>query len=181
MAKLRTITGRALLRRVSHLSPLMRNDTRWSSTFEMVERYLKLQPLIVQLGHNLLVENEIQPLLLRRAEHERVKSLARDLEKFEGVTKELQKATLTLSAVRRLFDQVVKEFPALKTRLAATAPIFNNPNLEQGLVKIQRREAVTIAERSACAEFKSTALERAPTREDSSDSIVKAAFKKTKV
>ncbi|KUF85263.1 hypothetical protein AM587_10005540 [Phytophthora nicotianae] len=136
MAKLRTIKGRALLRRVSHLSPLMRNDTRWSSTYEMVERYLKLQPLIVQLGHNLLVEYEIQPLLLRRAEHERVKSLARDLEKFEGVTKELQKATLTLSAVRRLFDQVVKEFPALETRLAATAPIVSNPNLEQGLVKI---------------------------------------------
>ncbi|ETK83146.1 hypothetical protein L915_11560, partial [Phytophthora nicotianae] len=70
----------------------------------------------------LLEEHEVQPLLLRRAKHERVKSLAKDLEKFEGVTKELQKSTLTLSAVRRLFDQVVKEFPALKTRLAVPIP-----------------------------------------------------------
>ncbi|ETI32158.1 hypothetical protein F441_20821 [Phytophthora nicotianae CJ01A1] len=69
-----------------------------------------------------------------------------DLEKFEGVMKELQKSTLLLSAVRRLFDQVVKKFPALKTRLASTAPIVSNPILEQGIFKIQRREALTSAE-----------------------------------
>ncbi|ETN06583.1 hypothetical protein PPTG_12667 [Phytophthora nicotianae INRA-310] len=122
MSKLRMIKGRDLLRRVSHLSPLSKNDTRWSSKYEMVARYLTLLPFIIQLGHNFLEEHEVQPLLLRRAKHERVKSLAKDLEKFEGVTKELQKSTLTLSAVRRLFDQVVKEFPALKTRLAVPIP-----------------------------------------------------------
>ncbi|EGZ26798.1 hypothetical protein PHYSODRAFT_255233 [Phytophthora sojae] len=121
MTKLRTIKGRALLRRISHLSPLLRNDTRWSST-----------------------------------------------------------STLALSAVRRLFDQVVKEYPALKSRLAATAPIVNNPHLDLGLVKLQREEALTAAEQSACAEFRSTALERAPAREDGNSSIVKAAFKKRK-
>ncbi|KAG3195338.1 hypothetical protein PC128_g8589 [Phytophthora cactorum] len=45
MSKLRTVKGRAILRRVSHLSPLLRNGTRWSSTYET--RYVKLQPLIV--------------------------------------------------------------------------------------------------------------------------------------
>ncbi|KAE9042569.1 hypothetical protein PR001_g3784 [Phytophthora rubi] len=180
MSKLRTIKGRALLRRVSHLSPLLRNDTRWSSTYEMVVRYVKLQPAITQLGHDLLVDHEVQPLLLRRAEHERVKALEKDLVKFEGVTQALQKSTLTMSAVRRLFDQVVKEYPALKSRLGATAQIVNNPHLEQGLVKLQRGEALTIAERSACAGFRSTALERAPAQEDGNSSIVKAAFKKKK-
>ncbi|KAJ8531766.1 hypothetical protein ON010_g14198 [Phytophthora cinnamomi] len=138
MSKLRTIKGRALLRRVSPLSPLLRNDTRWSSTYEMVARYLELQPAIIQLGHDLLVEHEVQPLLLQRAEHERVKTLEKDLIKFEGVTKVLQKSTLTMSAVRRLFDQVVKEYPSLKSRLATTAQIVNNPHLEQGFVKLQR-------------------------------------------
>jgi hypothetical protein len=180
MSKLRTIKGRALLRRVSHLSPLLRNDTRWSSTYEMVARYVKLQPAITQLGHDLLVDHEIQPLLLRRAEHERVKALEKDLIKFEGVTQALQKSTLTMSAVRRLFDQVVKEYPALKSRLGATAQIVNNPHLEQGLVKLQRGEALTIAERSACAGFRSTALERVPAQDDGNSSIVKAAFKKKK-
>ncbi|KAG3107661.1 hypothetical protein PI124_g12836 [Phytophthora idaei] len=45
VSKLRTVKGRAILRRVSHLSPLLRNDTRWSSTYET--RYVKLQPLTV--------------------------------------------------------------------------------------------------------------------------------------
>ncbi|KAE8961151.1 hypothetical protein PF005_g30678, partial [Phytophthora fragariae] len=85
-----------------------------------------------------------------------------------------------MSAVRRLFDQVVKEYPALKSRLGATTQIVNNPHLEQGLVKLQRGEALTIAERSACAGFRSTALERAPVQEDGNSSIVKAAFKKKK-
>ncbi|KAE8886444.1 hypothetical protein PF003_g29482 [Phytophthora fragariae] len=75
---------------------------------------------------------------------------------------------------------VVKEYPALKSRLGATTQIVNNPHLEQGLVKLQRGEALTIAERSACAGFRSTALERAPVQEDGNSSIVKAAFKKKK-
>ncbi|EGZ21794.1 hypothetical protein PHYSODRAFT_247318 [Phytophthora sojae] len=128
MTKLRTIKGRALLRRVSHLSPLLRNDTRWSSTTAAF------------------------------AAARRAKALEKDLEKFE----------------------VVKESPALKSRLAATAPIVNNPHLELGLVKLQREEALTAAERSACAEFRLTTLERAPAREDGNSSIVKAVFKKRK-
>ncbi|KAE9344397.1 hypothetical protein PR003_g8479 [Phytophthora rubi] len=146
MSKLRTIKGRALLRRVSHLSPLS-NDIRWSSTYEMVARFVELQPAITQLGHDLLFDHEVQPLLLRRAEHERVKALEKDHIKFEGVTQALQKSSLTMSALR-LFDQVVKEYPALKSRLCATAQIGHNPHLEQGLVKLQREEALTIAERS---------------------------------
>ncbi|EGZ15692.1 hypothetical protein PHYSODRAFT_506404 [Phytophthora sojae] len=160
MTKLRTIKGRALLRRVSHLSPLLRNDTRWSSTYEMVARYVKLQPAIIKLVHDLLVQYEVQPLLLRRAEHERAKALEKDLEKFEGVTKELQRSTLTLSAVRRLFDQGVKEYPALKSRLAATAPIVNNPHLELGLAP-RRSQYVDVAYvppmSNECERFFSTA------------------------
>ncbi|OWZ23465.1 hypothetical protein PHMEG_0001632, partial [Phytophthora megakarya] len=111
MTKLRTLKGRAVLRRVSQLTPPLQNDTRWSSTYEMVARYIVIQPCIVQLGLELLVEHETH---LSRAEHERIKALMKHLEKFEGVTKELQRTSLTLSAVRRLFDQVVKEYPALK-------------------------------------------------------------------
>ncbi|KAG3155161.1 hypothetical protein PI124_g19674 [Phytophthora idaei] len=63
MPKLRTIKGRAILRRGSHLSLLLlRNDTRWPSTYEMVERYVKHQLLIVQLGYDLLVEHDVRAL-----------------------------------------------------------------------------------------------------------------------
>ncbi|KAG2789155.1 hypothetical protein PC116_g27217 [Phytophthora cactorum] len=95
----------------------------------------KPQLVIIQLDHDRLDEHEVQPLLLRCAEHERVKALFQDLAALEAVTQELQKPTLTLSAARRLFDQVTKQYPALEPRLSTTATIVNNPNLEHGLVK----------------------------------------------
>ncbi|KUG00330.1 hypothetical protein AM587_10007280 [Phytophthora nicotianae] len=61
MTKLRTIKGRALLRRVSKLAPLLRNDTRWSSTYAMVKRYVCLEPAISQLGHGVVVDYDLQP------------------------------------------------------------------------------------------------------------------------
>ncbi|KAG6944817.1 hypothetical protein JG688_00016899 [Phytophthora aleatoria] len=99
----------------------------------VVGRCGKPQLVIIQLDHDRLDEHEVQPLLLRCAEHERVKALFQDLAALEAVTQELQKPTLTLSAARRLFDQVTKQYPALEPRLSTTATIVNNPNLEHGL------------------------------------------------
>ncbi|EGZ13993.1 hypothetical protein PHYSODRAFT_510666 [Phytophthora sojae] len=42
MTKLRNIKDRAILRRVTELSSLLRNGTRWSSTHAMAQRYTKL-------------------------------------------------------------------------------------------------------------------------------------------
>ncbi|KAG6951355.1 hypothetical protein JG687_00013679, partial [Phytophthora cactorum] len=91
-----------------------------------------------------------------------------------AVTKELQKSTLTLSAVRRLFDQVIKQYTVLKPRLFATATIVNNTNLERG-------ETLNAAEKSTCAGFRSPDLEWSSSRGTEECSIVRAAFKKRKV
>ncbi|ETP50142.1 hypothetical protein F442_04453 [Phytophthora nicotianae P10297] len=155
MTKLRTIKGRALLRRVSKLAPLLRNDTRWSSTYAMVKRYVCLEPAISQLGTAWF---------------------------FRGVTKALQKTTLNLSAVHRLFDQVVKKYPAMKARLVANAAIVNYPNLESGLVKLQRGEALTAAEKVACSQFRLRDADKSVEAvEEQRDLIVKEAFKRRKV
>ncbi|KAE9352545.1 hypothetical protein PR003_g4323 [Phytophthora rubi] len=89
--KLRTIKGRAILRRVTELSPLGRNDTLWSSTHAMVQRYTKLEPALNSLGHGTLIEFGIQPLLPCSAESERTHALLKVLNDFEGVTKMLQR------------------------------------------------------------------------------------------
>ncbi|EGZ16538.1 hypothetical protein PHYSODRAFT_501688, partial [Phytophthora sojae] len=66
MNKMRTIKGRAILRLVRDLSPLLRNDTRWSSIHAMVQRYTKIEPALNSLGYGTLIEFGIQPLLLHR-------------------------------------------------------------------------------------------------------------------
>ncbi|KAG2795158.1 hypothetical protein PC112_g22751 [Phytophthora cactorum] len=81
---------------------------------------------------------------------------------FEAATKELQKSSLTMSAVCRLVDQVIKLYPFLKARLVVTARIVNYPDLELGLVKLQRGEHLNLAENAVCAEFRAPSLTRVP-------------------
>jgi len=178
MTKLRTIKGRAVLRRVTDLSPVLRNDTRWSSSYAMLHRYPKLEPALNSLGHGTLEEFDIQPLLLRRAESERAHALLKVLTDFEGVTKTLQRSTLTLSGARRLFDLVCQRYPQLKTRLSATTAIVNNVALEMGIVKIQRKESLAAAERHACADFRRVDREAVEATPSSELSLVQQAFKK---
>lgn len=83
--------------------------------------------------------------------------------------------------MRRLFDQVIKQYPSLKPRLAATAAIVNYPDLELGVVKLQRGEALNLAEKTACAEFRAPSVEQAPEIGADDSSIVKTTFKRRKV
>ncbi|KAG3094441.1 hypothetical protein PI124_g16323 [Phytophthora idaei] len=69
MSKLRSINS-ALLRRSFNNPPLIRNDTRWPSTFAMLDRYVELEPYLNSLDHG--VEYDVQPLYFRRSVNERV-------------------------------------------------------------------------------------------------------------
>ncbi|KAE8986324.1 hypothetical protein PF011_g20033 [Phytophthora fragariae] len=181
MKKLCTVKGRALLRSYTSLAPVMRNDTRCSSTHAMLQRYT-LEPFLRSLDAETVSVSELEPLLLTRAENLRVTSLLKDLDNFESVTKTLQGTTLTLSAARRLFYHAISKYPELKPRLAQSAAIVNYPALESGLVKIQRGLTLTAAERTACAEF------RVPDAEDGAEdqgdepstSFVAQAYKRRK-
>ena len=44
--KLKSLKLRGNLRSHTELEPKLRNDTRWSSTYQMLERYIKLHPII---------------------------------------------------------------------------------------------------------------------------------------
>ncbi|KAG6966021.1 hypothetical protein JG687_00005075, partial [Phytophthora cactorum] len=89
-----------------------------------------------------------------------------------------------LSGSRRLFDLVCQRYPQLKSRLSPTAAVVNYVALETGIVKLQRKEPLTAAERIDCAEFRrfnpgttDTATSMQSTLELS---LVQQAFKKRK-
>ncbi|OWY95717.1 LOW QUALITY PROTEIN: hypothetical protein PHMEG_00034208 [Phytophthora megakarya] len=146
----------------------------------MVMRYTELESAHNSMNHGTLVEYGIHALLLRRAESERVHSLLRVLTDFEGVTKMLQRSTLTLSAVRRLFDQVIQRYPKMRPQLSVTATIVNSVALESGIIKLQRKEPLSPAERTACADFRRSDT-IVPPPPPSDLSLVQQAFKKRKV
>ncbi|KAG3174337.1 hypothetical protein PC128_g18074 [Phytophthora cactorum] len=139
ISKLRSIKGRVLLRRVFNKAPLIRNDTHRSSTFALLGRYVDIVPALNSLGHRVLPNT----LCSRRNDNERVTSLLSEMRNFEVVAKTLQRATLTIAGVRRLFDHVISTYAVMKSRLGGQARIVKYPELEFGIVKLQRHEMLS--------------------------------------
>ncbi|RLN91217.1 hypothetical protein BBJ28_00018106 [Nothophytophthora sp. Chile5] len=158
-----TLKGRAVLRQV----------TPWLL-------FCVMPPLVQHLRHG--GSHNLGSAFLSRREHEKAEELRDELLQLEGITKTLQRSTLTLSATRRLFDQVMQKYPAMKSRLSPDAPIVNYPALESGLVKLQRGQGLNAAERVACKPFQvSTQPDTREATTDKPDSIVVEAFKRRRV
>ncbi|ETM49980.1 hypothetical protein L914_05896, partial [Phytophthora nicotianae] len=77
MAALRTVNNRAALREHTHLSPLRPNVTRWSSTFEMVARYVRFRDDIKHV-------ESVFDLIPKAAMHRRIEALLKDLRVFQS-------------------------------------------------------------------------------------------------
>ena len=142
--KLRVITGSV------NLTPKPRNVTRWSSTYNMIVRYLK----IISYGQAIRTIDEdperhpvtgepfgLNYYLLSPVELRRINDLLPHLKTFEQITKYLQLENCPLSDVRDIFDDICGQFPILAPRLSAAADIVQVPQFENGIVKIlQKRE-----------------------------------------
>ncbi|KAG4040886.1 hypothetical protein PC123_g23581 [Phytophthora cactorum] len=149
MKHLRVIKCRATLRKVTPLAPVLRNVTRWSSTFNMVER---------------------------DEESEHVTELLENRMDLNEVTKALQDSTLIMVGARRAFDWVGRQYPTLKARLAADAAIVYYPALESGITKIISGSRLTTREQEACKAFKLPATNT--TVEETSRSFLAPVFQK---
>lgn len=89
------------------LRPVIRQDTRWGSTFAMVHRYFALLEFLDQ------DDEELQDLLPSAACNRRLKTLYADLKDFESVSKALQAESVSLLDVRVWFDGLIEAHPAL--------------------------------------------------------------------
>ena len=133
MVKLRTLLLSAKLRKLTPIAPRIRNITRWSSTYEMIVRYVRLKDFLPALD-----SDEIDALSLTPFENRRVDTLLQQLELLESVTKVLQDDTTTMSDVRAVFDAVMDKFPETSCRLTSSAEIVHSPLFEGAIVKLQR-------------------------------------------
>ncbi|GMF41544.1 unnamed protein product [Phytophthora fragariaefolia] len=129
MAALRTVNNRAALREHTPLSPLRPNATRWSSTFEMMARYVRIRDEIKKV-------EAVFDLIPRAAMHRKIEALLADLRVFHSVTIKLQAEDLTLADVRALFDSVAQRFPSMKPKVSASASIVHSPTFEAAIVKV---------------------------------------------
>ncbi|KUG02223.1 hypothetical protein AM587_10000365 [Phytophthora nicotianae] len=149
MVRLRTLKQSAKLRSKTTLRPVTRQDTRWSSTFDMINRYFKL------LEHIDPTDDALVDVLPAPACNKRLLSLLKDLKKVESVSKALQGEHVSLADVRVWFDGLITVKPHYASYLGAHADIVHSPDFESGCVRIlSGNNRLTRAEKAALLPFR---------------------------
>lgn len=139
MVELRKLKNAAKLRKLGVQAPKLENETRWSSTFNMLKRYFEIFDAVETIG-----TMSIQDKLPTRVQHRHLEELMVQLKQMEDITKELQRQDLTLDEARDLFDGTMDLFPDMEQHLGVHAHIVEDPTFESAVVKVLRKEEQTL-------------------------------------
>ncbi|KAG2817372.1 hypothetical protein JG687_00003873 [Phytophthora cactorum] len=131
MVALRAIKNRAELRRHTSLALLRANATRWNSTCMMLERYVRIRDVIKRI-------DTAYDLVPNPAAHRRIVALVESLKTFNSVCKKLQEESISMKAVRLLFDNMVEISPVTGDYRRTDAAIVHSPVFESAVVKVSR-------------------------------------------
>ncbi|RLN87599.1 hypothetical protein BBJ28_00027238 [Nothophytophthora sp. Chile5] len=142
MCKLRCLNAAAKLRKQTPLRPVLRNATRWSSTFAMIVRFFELKDFICT------EDDKIAALMPSRCEENKLQALLEDLKDFESTSLKLQSADgVSLLDVRDLFDALIEQYPTLSDYLAADAAIVHDEEFESACVSVLLGESDRLSAR----------------------------------
>ncbi|RLN96724.1 hypothetical protein BBJ28_00019689 [Nothophytophthora sp. Chile5] len=138
MKKLRTLNHAAKLRLKTPLRPVVRQDTRWNSTYSMVERYVRLATFLSA------EDDEICELLPSARSVKRLRALLDDLARIESVSKSLQGANVTMMDARVWFDGLVDVEPSFERHLGSRAKVVHAADFEVGCCKVLAGETTRL-------------------------------------
>lgn len=122
--------------------PVRENDTRWSSTFNMLDRFLKIQKELSGVVELLsLLPNHLEVALLNEA--------FALLTKFNSVTTMLQRDGMTFIQSRGIFNLFLKDHPDFEHYIAADVSIVESSTFKAAVMKISRGEVLSEDDRRA--------------------------------
>jgi len=130
MTKLAAPLKLATLRKSTALRPIIRNATRWSSCFDMIERFFAIKDYLNTTDTDIaaLMPNQVQILQLGH--------ILEELRLLNELTIYLQKSTLNLANVRKCFDKVSSKHSNMKKYLDVNSPIVHCPYFDSGIIKV---------------------------------------------
>ncbi|ETI54594.1 hypothetical protein F443_02618 [Phytophthora nicotianae P1569] len=175
MVELRKENNLAELKKHTELLPVKRNVTRWSSTFAMVERYVRIRQDIKKVV-------AVEELIPTGGKHRKLLALFEHIKTFENVCKRLQRDETNMADVRLLFDSLVGKYPVMGEHLKSAAKIAHTPAFEAGVVKVINRSALSTAETTALKRFvvkDTTGKKREEREEDYASMLLQGKKKKT--
>lgn len=123
----------ALRERGAKKVPVLRNSTRWSSIFKMMDRFFYLMPFFDLTDQDLIQRVPFEAI-------DSLKALQVKLKIFNEVTVALQKQDLCISEARDYFEEVLFRYPneGFEQYLRQDAAIVKNPEFESAIVKVIR-------------------------------------------
>lgn len=154
MVKLKYGLLAAHLRKLTPYCALLMNETRWSSAYQMMKRYVLLRSFIASLD-----DAVVDALLPSPGEERQIDAVLRDMKNLEGIQVDLQTDEMTLLDVRDSFDEVLDKFPQMRDRLKEDARIVHNPTFEAAVCRIQagREDDLNDEQRAAVAHLRKPA------------------------
>jgi hypothetical protein len=147
MKKASTLKNSAELRNYTDLIVVKENATRWSSTFNMIQRFIAIKPHLEKL-------ESLAEFMLSCVEVNTLLSSFTHLKKFNEVTVALQKEGVTVLEVREIFDFVLEDYPELGFYLSETAEIIQDKLFERAIMKIHKEVPLNANEMLIVAKLK---------------------------
>ncbi len=138
MKELSTLKNSAILRNLTNLRPVQQQETRWSGTFNMLQRYLSLHDIVFSAPtFSSMFKTKY---LLTPDELQLVRSAFEGLSALNQLAIDLQSGDFMktrLSVIRCVFDDLVVKYPTMKKHLAQDASIVTSPPFERAVIKIE--------------------------------------------
>src|SRR4051794_1319954 len=117
MTKAKTMKIRGSLREYTDLAPKAKANTRWTGTCIMINRYFYLVKVThvsyFKLEEHLVEEPDLKNFLLNKMEKKTLEGLVQPARDFLSIMVALQRASLTMGQVRKLFDGVIEKYPSM--------------------------------------------------------------------
>jgi len=139
---------------VKLLRPVLKNATRWSSTFVMLERYLNLHPHLFHIcTHECFRRANLSSKLLTPLEFEQLSEYIPMFGELNDITKALQHSTLTLSQARTYFDLIYSKYGRIHDCFKVYCKNYVTSNFENAVIKVMRNEPLNVAETRSLRHF----------------------------
>ncbi|ETP20713.1 hypothetical protein F441_05619 [Phytophthora nicotianae CJ01A1] len=138
MRKTKTLNYAAALRFKTPLRPIIRQDTRWGSTYAMVERYFRISEYLP------VEDDDVAELLPSPRAIKRLRGLLVDLSRVQNVSKALQSDNITMLDARVWLDGLIDVEPSFHQYLEPRADIVHTPDFEIACTKVLAGDAAKL-------------------------------------
>lgn len=141
-----TLKVAAQLQELTSYSDIRENDTRWSSTFQMIQTFLTIQT-------HLRGVVELLSLLPNNMEIEYLTTAFESLKKFDVVASMLQREGISFVESREICEVVVIDYPDFANYIGDDALIAENALFEKSVMRISRSLPLSDEQKAIMAPF----------------------------